>query len=168
MNALAEHSITVITVSLSVITLVACYVPRVPAAIIGYGALVCAHCLRGEDYVSTGMLIFWGIVTLIIIALRWLQPMQLTSMRSGVPYLATGAIAGTLLGIVVSPASAPIIIGASIGVLLAALAYMRTPGGLHYAPASGQFVEYLCAKGFPIVAACATVAISLLVVLSPR
>lgn len=165
MNALAEHSITVITVSLSAIALVACYVPRVPAAVIGYGALVCAHCLKGEDFVSTGMLVFWGIATLIIFALRWLQPMLLTSMRSGVPYVATGAIAGTAIGAVIGLSSAPIIIGAAIGAFLGTTAYMRTPKGLRYSLASPAFIEYFCAKGFPIMVACSTVAISLIVVL---
>lgn len=157
-------ALQILTLCLSVIALAACFVPRIPAALIALGGMVCAH-FTAAHYPDTAMLIYWGVSTLIILGLRLLQPKALTALSVGLPYVAGGAIIGTVLGFLVKPSPALIILGSAIGAFLGTVAFMRTPKGLKMSPASKEFVDYLAAKGLPVVVASSMSAITIAAVL---
>lgn len=150
---------------MGVLALVACYIPRVPAAIIGFCALVLAYFANPAGAVTGQMLIFWGIATPIIIGLRFMQPASLQAMRAGTSFIATGTIAGSAIGLAISTTSAAIILGSVVGAFLALTAYMRTPRSPRLPIASSPFLQYYCAKSFPIIIAVSMSAISLVSVL---
>lgn len=157
-------ALQILTLALCVIALAACFVRRVSAALIAYGALICAHC-SGAPAVGTRQLVFWGIATAIVLALRYLQGSDAGTRRAARAYTAGGASVGAFLGVIFSPTSGAVILGSAIGAFLGAMAYMRTPGGPRLAPASRPFFDFLCAKGLPAVVGTSIVAITTVAVL---
>ncbi len=150
----------IITIILSVAALVAMFFPRIPAVLAAYAALVCAA-LAGAVYVDTTILIYWGIATVIIFGLRMLQPKALVLAKQGNAYVAIGALAGAVVGYALSPTAAAMIGCSAVGAVAGAFAYAMTPAGRVLNPASGRFVEYLCAKGLPAVVTASMCAIAI-------
>lgn len=154
----------VITFILAALGIVCMFVPRLPAVVASFAALVCAH-LAGAVYVDAKILIFWGVAAALVLGLHVLQPKALIETRSGHAYVALGALAGVALGYAVSSTAASIIIGGAVAAFLGAVAYMRTPAAPGFPVNSGRFVEYLCAKGLPAVVCASMSAISIASVL---
>lgn len=152
-------ALSIITIILSLAAVVAVFVPRVPAVAAAYAALVCAH-FAGAIYVDAKILIFWGVATAIVLGLRLLQPKALVMTPKGQPYVALAVIAGTLIGYMIAPTAASLILCGAIGAVLGAMAFMLTPAGPRFPVASRRFVEYLCAKGLPCVVAVSMAAIA--------
>ena len=96
-----------------------------------------------------------------MLGLRVLQPKALVMTAKGLPYVALATIAGTAIGYMISPTAASVILCASAGAVLGAIAYMRTPAAPSIAIASSRFVEYLCAKGLPCVVTTSMAAIAI-------
>lgn len=163
MNPLA---IQILALILSLLALVACFVPRVSASIIAYGALVCAH-FAGSAHITGSSLLYWGIVTAIVVALRFIQTAGLSGTRAGIGYISGGSITGAILGFIILPASNAIIIGAFVGALLGSIAYVRTPAGRREAEISSGFVNYSAAKGLPIVVAVSMALITAAAIVMP-
>ncbi len=141
-------ALVILTLVLCVLALASCFVRRVSASLIAYGAMVCAHCAHAAA-IGTYELVFWGIATAII---HW--------RRAALAYTAGGAAVGAFLGAVVAPTQSAIILGSALGSFLGALAYMRTPSSPHVPVGSRVFVEYLAAKSLPAIIACSMVAIT--------
>ena len=64
--------IIVLACILAVVGLVTMFLPRVPAVLAGYLALVSAH-FAGAVFVSSQVLWFWGVATALVLGLRVLQ-----------------------------------------------------------------------------------------------
>ncbi len=161
MNEIMLTPLTTVAVILGVIALVVCYIPRIPASIVAYAALVFAYPGNSGDAVTGEILVFWGIATTIVLGLRLLQPRSLLAMRAGTAYICTGSIAGAAIGFAISPSSASVILGSVTGSFLALTAYMRIPGSPRLAVASSPFLQYFCAKSFPVIIAVSMSAIAL-------
>ncbi|MCH5222162.1 MAG: hypothetical protein J1F05_07575 [Muribaculaceae bacterium] len=157
-------TMSLLAIILAIIGFVAIFIPRMPAVVISYVALVCAH-FAGTTSVDSKSLIFWGLATGIIIILRALQPEALIKTTKGHGYVALATIAGTLLGYLASHTSAAIIIGGATGAFMGAVAYMQTPTGPHLSIASTPFLQYLCAKGLPCIVATTMALISVVSVI---
>lgn len=99
---------------------------------------------------SWGTLLFWGIAAAIATGIGFLLPPAVSEARNGVAYMTAGALAGTFAGMAMS-AQAPMIIGAILGVIFGIVAFSRTPAGKSLGFPSSRFMNYACAKGFPIV-----------------
>ncbi len=157
-------AISIITLILALAAVVAMFLPRLPAVIAGYAALVCAH-LAGSVYVDGGLLIFWGVATAIVLGLRLLQPKALVFTRKGQHYVALATVVGVVLGYMLCPVAASIIAGGAVCAVLGAFAYVLTPIGRGISPASPEFVDFLCAKGLPCVvtASMATISVASLI-----
>lgn len=153
-------ALSIISLILSLAAVVALFVPRLPAVVAAFAALVCAH-FGGAIYVDGKILLFWGVATAIVLGLRMLQPKAATLAKGGQAYVAVATIAGALLGFAASATAAAIIIGSAIGAFLGALAYMRTPASPQLPVASRQFVEFISAKGLPAVVSASMVAITI-------
>lgn len=135
------------------------FVPRFPAVVPAYAAMVLLH-FAGMPYFESKILLFWAVATVIVLGLTMLQPRALTAARQGHAYVAGGCLAGVLLGYIVSPVASAIIIGGAAGAFLGTLAFMRTPKGPHFSVGSAEFVQYLCAKGLPVVVAMSMAALA--------
>lgn len=161
MNLLSLHIAIIIIALLSV---AASFIPRFPAALIAYAALITAR-LGGIAAISNSMLIFWGLAASLVVALTYLQPRALTGARQGHAFVVAGTILGTLTGWLLSPTSAAIIVCSVLGAFFGALAFDNMPRGTHFGIASPLFQQYLCAKGAPAIVCCSMAALSIIYIL---
>ncbi len=156
--------LVIIAIILAVAAAVALFVPRFPAVLPAFAALLCAR-FAGAIYVTTSVLIFWAVAAALVLGLRFLQPAALVKAPHGQGYVAAGAVAGALLGYVFSPSAASMIICSALAAFFGAVAYMRTPRSPRLSPASGAFFSYLGAKALPAVVTAVMAAISVMAVL---
>lgn len=111
-------------------------------------------------YLKDWVLPFWGLATLVVIGLRIASPSgEPDGNRVSNIYVGLSAIAGGMLGIIVSPTV--LVLGVVLGAMVGTFAYGRTPAGAWLNFPSRTFVQYMCAKGLPIVVAVAIIGIAL-------
>lgn len=106
--------------------------------------------LSGCVDLDTSSLIFWGVATAICIAITFLLPPHIRYARLGLTYFCTGALTGSVVGLVLNT-QAGVIAASMTGVLLAGIAFSRVRAGKVLEFPSKQFFNYLCAKGLPLV-----------------
>ena len=140
--------------------LVLLYFPRrVAAAVPAYAGMLMLHC---SYYIkaNTGWLLFWGAATVMVAALVYMQPQgEIDGHRSSNIYVASSAIAGALLGMVVDPRI--MVLGIILGAFVGQMAYSRTPHGRWLATSGGKtMLHYYAAKCLPVVIATAIVGIA--------
>lgn len=142
----------VIGVLLLAVAVVVAFIPKpwsAPVAWVGLLMLVIGDVVD----VSWGTMAFWGIAALIAWGINIMLPRSVASSPVGVGYITGAALAGTVVGMLIG--NAGMIIGAVIGAFCGGMAFSRTPAGVNLKFPSRQFLNYLCAKGFPaIVTAC--------------
>ncbi|MBO4954916.1 MAG: hypothetical protein J6C77_00750 [Muribaculaceae bacterium] len=111
-----------------------------------------------------GTLLFWGVACLIAVGISILLPEPVATSRVGVPYMTIASLAGAFVGMLLPYSQAGMILGAVIGLILGAIAFSRTPSGVSSGMLfpSRKWINYACAKGFPIVITIATAAIAML------
>ncbi|MBQ4291326.1 MAG: DUF456 domain-containing protein [Muribaculaceae bacterium] len=128
--------------------------PVVPPPFVAYAGLWLVN-LSHKVWIDPNQLIFWGIAVVLLMLINFAKPDRAASATAAA-YPSAGAIAGALLGIVVSPDNAGLIIGSALGALLGAVAFSRTPRGAAAVKfPTSKFFAYLCAVGLPaVVTAC--------------
>lgn len=156
-------TIDILSLVLALCGVVLSLLPRVPAVVASYAALVLAH-FSAPEYIGTSTLVFWGIASAIVLGMEYLQPR--TPGIVGGAYVWAGAVVGTMLGFLASPSAAAVIIGSAAGAFLGSVAFMRTPRGPRFSIGSRRFVDFLCSRGLPAVVCCAIGTIAAAVVLS--
>ena len=137
------------------------FVPRrrVAAAVPAYCGLLMLHWSYFIE-ANSGWLLFWGAATAIVAALVYMQPPgEIDGHRSSNIYVASSAIAGALLGMVVDPRI--MVLGIVLGAFVGQMAYSRTPHGQWLAKGGGKtMLHYYAAKCLPVVIATAIVGIA--------
>ncbi len=141
-------------------SLVLLYWPqRVAAAVPAFAGLLLLH-LSYFIEANPGWLLFWGAAALMVAALVYMQPPgEIDGHRSSNLYVASSAIAGALLGMIVDPRI--MVLGIILGAFVGQMAYSRTPSGRWMAQAGGKvMLHYYAAKCLPVVVATAIVSIA--------
>lgn len=133
--------------------------PSVPSAVPAFAALVALH-FSTHICLPLSTFLFWGTATLIVCVIAFLLPKgEPGGSLHGNFYLATGAIAGLLVGIAAD--ARVMILCATFGTLFGELAYTRTPKGCWIKFPSSNFIHYFCAKGMNILVAVAMMGIAI-------
>lgn len=140
------------------------FIPRWPASVIAYCAMVFVS-ISGATTIGATTYVFWGIATLITIGINYMLPYEISRTRAGLPYIAGGALTGTAVGMATNT-TAGVISGTALGVFFGALAYANTSAGRAMAFPSSKFFNYLAAKGLPIIVTLSMVGIVLSVILT--
>ena len=140
------------------------FVPRLPAVVAAFLSLLCAY-FSGASYISEPVLVYWSAAALIVLVLRGLGRKDGYGDIRGNAYISAGAVVGAFLGFAVAPTSGAVILGSALAAFIGAVAYMRTPGA-GFPVASGQFVQFLCARGLQAVVTVSVSAVSVSSVLS--
>ncbi len=143
-----QLSMLIISVLLTGASAVLAYRARWEAVLLSFAALVFGK-LCGLP-LDSSFLIFWGVASLIVIAIYFLLPLQVRSSRVGLPFFCTGALVGAFVGLLLNSVAA-VIVGSAAGVLLGAVAFSRMEAGRVLGFPSKKFFNYLCAKGLPLV-----------------
>ncbi len=141
--------------------------PLMPASLAAYASLWMFQWSGVLAFPSSTML-FWGLATLLVLGLDRLLPAAITRGVDGRGYICGGALAGMVVGMLISPTG--IILGAAIGAFLGAMAYSRTPVGKALPFPSAGFLRFLCARGLPAVVTVSMVGVvlcDLLVIYGP-
>lgn len=134
--------------------------PRWVAAVPAFAGLLLLHL---SYYISVPMMtfIFWGIATLITVALFYLSPSgEPDGHKSSNLYVGFTALAGGMLGILVAPRL--LVLGVVLGAAMGQLAYSRTPAGRWMLTPSTMFWRYFAAKCLPAIVAISIVCIAIM------
>lgn len=125
------------------------YWPKVVAALPAYLGLCLLH---WSTYITVPnkTFIFWGIATAIAAGIHYLSPAgEPDGKCTANLYVGLGAMAGCLLGIIVSARF--MTLGIVLGALLGQLAYSRTPQGKWLAFPGRNFWQFAMAKSLTIM-----------------
>ena len=142
---------------LLIASLVVCFLSATIAGIVAYAALLLTFFAGGS--ISVSALIFWGVALAIVVALRLMLPATINAHHEGSLYITAGGVGGLFIGIAVFPTATPAVI--IVAAVLGALAYATTPGGRQTLGfPSRKAVNYLCAKGLPVIVALTMIVIS--------
>lgn len=124
--------------------------PIVPSPFIAYVGLWLVN-LSHRVWIDPSQLLFWGIAVVLLMLINFAKP-DVKEASLSTSYTGAGAIVGTLLGILVTPDYAGLIIGSAIGTSLGTLAFSMTPKGrLAIKFPSSKFFHYFCVVGLPAV-----------------
>ncbi len=140
--------ICVVAIIIALAAVISNFAARRWACLLSFIAIALIYFL-GQTGMPSQTLWFWGSSTLLAWGICILLPREVMNSRFGLNYIATGALAGTFVGLLLSLAG--MVIGALIGAFCGALAFSRTPDGKNLRFPSRQFLNYLCAKGLPSV-----------------
>lgn len=125
------------------------FMPRFPGVLIAYAGMWLSYLIGYTDY-AYGTFLFWGVAVLIVLAMTMLLPDDVRKTDKGVGYMSGGGLVGMVVGMALCTMTG-IILGSASGVFLGILAYSRTPKGRFLDFPTMKAVNYLCAKGLPIV-----------------
>lgn len=102
------------------------------------------------------ILTMWLCMTVVVMAATIMQPSELRRSLTGMGYLISGTVVGMVIGLLGYTFAANLsllygimIVCTAAGTFFGLLLYSRTPQGTRLAPATGRFLPYLLAKGFP-------------------
>lgn len=143
---------------------VACFVPRLPAALVAYMSMIACGMSNAAIF-TTQSYVFWGIATALSLAITYMLPVEVAKSRLGVAYIGGGAIVGMVLGMLLNTMSG-IILGAALGSLCAAIAFARTPAGHAMQFPSSKFFNYFAAKALPVIVTMSMIGASLIQIIS--
>ncbi|MEM9325931.1 MAG: DUF456 domain-containing protein [Bacteroidota bacterium] len=123
--------------------------PPLPGPLLSLGGLLCAHFSTVEAEFSTGGMIFWVVVTILVLVADYLLPVAATKQFGGTKAGVWGGIIGTVLGVIL-PIPFGIIVGPLLGAIVGDLV-----GGNHIRAAVksgfGSFVGFLVATGLKVL-----------------
>lgn len=140
-------TIAIFTIIILVAAAALSFVNGTYAAVAAFFGLCCTGLIPGET-ISMTSYIFWGTAMIIVVALGFILPQEVSRSRLGTPYICGASLAGMLVGLALS-SHAAIITGAFAGAALGGIAYARTPAGKVLEFPTSRFLNYLCAKGLP-------------------
>lgn len=127
--------------------IVTAYRPWVPSVILSYVAMWVLNYGK-HIYIGSNTLLFWGIATMMVLLIRMGQQHDKPD-SNGMGYIATGALVGCVVGMLMSHAG--IILGSALGAAMGLMAYCRTPNGHTLRFPSKEWIMQLAAKGLPII-----------------
>ena len=134
--------------------------PRWVAAVPAFVGLLLMH-LSYHIAVPMMTFIFWGIATLITVALFYLSPSgEPDGHQSSNLYVGFTAMAGGMLGILLAPRL--LVLGVVLGAAMGQLAYSRTPAGRWMLSPSTMFWRYFAAKCLPAIVAVTIVCLAIM------
>lgn len=153
---MADHHIfiqcIIISSMLVALDLVVLFWQRFPAGVLTFCALVLSVA-AGAVRMPVLNVALWGVTAAVLVALYYMLPRNIARSRVGVPFIAEGAIAGALVGLLLNSMTG-VIICSAVGALLGAVVYARTPRGQALGFPSRKFFNYFAAKAFGAVTVC--------------
>ncbi len=153
--------LSTILLVLAIIALVAAVVllvkPWWVAAVPAVAALLLLIWGKYITYMPTWKVALWVGAAIVAVGLRYLSPKgEPDGRNTGNVYIGLSALAGALLGMVLSPDF--ILIGTILGAFIGMMAYSRTPQG---GWVKHGLVQYFCNKCLPAIVAAALVGTSI-------
>lgn len=142
----------VISCLLVAIDVVLLFLQRLPVGVLTFCALALSVA-TGAVHMATLNVVLWGVTVAMLVALFYMLPRNIACSRVGVPFIAEGAIAGALIGLLLN-SMVGVITCSAVGALLGAVVFARTPGGKVLGFPTRKFFNYFAAKAFGAVTMC--------------
>lgn len=131
---------------LSGAAIVLAFFPRVPAVLVSFAAFLTAA-LSGLVAFTGEQLWFWGAASVIAAAIGLMTYTR--DGRTARMYIVGGALAGSLVGLVLATVAA-VIVSSAAGAFLGLMAFSRTPGG-RVSGIGAANAGFLASAGLPAV-----------------
>ncbi|MCP4458863.1 MAG: DUF456 domain-containing protein [Cytophagales bacterium] len=126
--------------------------PPIPGPLLAYLGMISTHYATVETSFSTFWLIFFGVVTALILVIDFILPVAATKKFGGTKAGIWGGIIGTVLGVIL-PIPFGIILGPLLGAIIGDLI-----GGNHIRAAMksgfGSFLGFLLATSIKVIFSC--------------
>ena len=131
--------------------------PWIVAAIPAYAGLWLLHLSLFTTF-PKWVFIFYGIATAMVVGMKYISPRgEPDGRNTGNIYLGLGALRGCLLGMAIEARF--MLLGTILGSIIGQVAFSRTPHGKWLMLSKSNFIQYLCAKGLPVVVAVAMIGV---------
>ena len=140
----------IIAVILGIVGLVGCILPVLPGPPLSWAGLLLVY-LTGPEGMTTGFLLFWLAVAIVVTVLDYVVPSWVTKKTGGSRAAARGTLVGLVLGIIFFPPWG-MIVGAFFGALLSEIIFNGSDLDRSLKPAFGSFLGFLLSTGLKLTA----------------
>ena len=140
----------ILAVILGIIGLVGCILPVIPGPPLSWVGLLLVF-LTGAEGMTTGFLIVWLVITVVVTVLDYVVPSWVTKKAGGSKAAARGTLVGLVLGLIFFPPWG-MIAGAFLGALLSEVVFNGSDLSRSLKPAFGSFLGFLLSTGLKLTA----------------
>ena len=99
---------------------------------------------------STGTLVIWGVVVVVVSVIDYIVPMYFTKATGGTKYAERGALIGLIAGIFLTPIG--MIAGSFLGAFIAEMIYAKKDVASSMKAALGSFLGFIFGTGIKTIA----------------
>lgn len=143
-------ALKIIAIILGIVGLVGCLLPVIPGPPLSWVGLLLLF-VAGESDMSSGFLIAWLVVTVVVTILDYVVPSWVTRKTGGSRAAARGTLVGLILGLVFFPPWG-MIAGAFLGALVSEIVFNGSDLEKSLRPAFGSFLGFLLGTGLKLTA----------------
>ena len=140
----------ILAVILGIVGLVGCILPVLPGPPLSWAGLLLVY-LTGPEGMTTGFLLFWLAVAVVVTVLDYVVPSWVTKKTGGSRAAARGTLVGLLIGLIFFPPWG-MIAGSFLGALLAEVFVNGSDLNHSLKPAFGSFLGFLLSTGLKLTA----------------
>ena len=140
----------IIAVILGIVGLVGCILPVLPGPPLSWVGLLLVY-LTGQSGMTTGFLIAWLAVAIVVTVLDYIVPSWITAKTGGSKAAARGTLVGLFLGLIFFPPWG-MIAGSFIGALVSEIIFNGSDLQKSLKPAFGSFLGFLLSTGLKLTA----------------
>ena len=139
----------IIAVILGIVGLVGCVLPVLPGPPLSWVGMLLVFLTHPEG-MSSGLLIAWLVVTVVVTILDYVVPSWVTQKTGGSKAAARGTLVGLLVGLIFFPPWG-MIVGSFLGALLSEVVFGGKDLTDSVAPAFGSFLGFLLGTGLKLI-----------------
>ena len=140
----------ILAVILGIVGLVGCILPVIPGPPLSWLGLMLVYLTHPEG-MTTGLLIFWLVIAIVVTILDYIVPSWMTARTGGSKAAARGTLVGMILGIIFFPPWG-MIAGSFLGALVSEVVFNGRDVMGSIKPAVGSFVGFLLSTGLKLTA----------------
>lgn len=138
----------IIAVILGIVGLVGCILPILPGPPLSWAGLLLVYLTHPEG-MTTGFLIVWLVVAVVVTILDYLVPSWITRTAGGSKAASRGTLVGMILGIIFFPPWG-MIAGSFLGALVSEIVFNGRDVAGSLKPAFGSFLGFLLSTGLKL------------------
>ena len=140
----------ILAVFLGIAGLVGCILPIIPGPPLSWLGLLLVFLTHPEG-MTTGLLVFWLVVAIVVTILDYIVPSWMTARTGGSKAAARGKLVGMILGIIFFPPWG-MIAGSFLGALVSEIVFNGRDVMGSLKPAFGSFFGFLLSTGLKLTA----------------
>lgn len=140
-------TIAIIAIIAGIIGIIGSIVPGLPGPPLSWVGLLLLY-LWGKEPMTTGFLILWLAITVIVTIIDYIVPVYFTKLTGGSKYAGWGAMIGLFAGLVVPPVG--MIVGSLLGAFIAEFIFAKKDTVTSLKSSLGAFLGFIFGTGIKI------------------